>query len=424
MKLQSKEIIKGIRLHPIKTDKFKTDLTAVFLTVPLNKETVTFNCMIPAVLRRGTVQIKTQEDINKKLEEMYGTTFDCGIEKMGDNHVIKFYAESINGEFVPNNENLLNEQLDLLLEIAFNPLVEDGKFKSEYVESEKENIKQKIRSKIDNKEQYAVDKCTEAMYENEPYALYKFGNEEDLDKINSENLYKRYIEILNSAKIDIFVSGNIDENEIEDLVIEKLSKLGLKPREPEYVINNEQTEHKEGVQTRNIEEKLDIAQGKLILGLDIMDNSPNSRFAAVLYNVILGESANSKLFQNVREKASLAYSTRSTYIRQKNNIFIRCGIEIPNYQKALDIIIEQLEDMKEGNFTDDDIDNAKKFFANGINSVEEEQDTEVTYYMGQELAGYTTSLEQYLKEIQSITKAQIVDIANKIQINTIFFLRN
>ncbi len=424
MKLESKEIIKGIKLHPIKTDKFKTDLSAIFITVPLAKETVTVDCVIPAVLRRGTKNYKTQEDINKKLEEMYGTSFDCGIEKFGDNHVIKFYAESINTNFAPNKENLLQEQLNMLFEIVFNPLLEDGKFKGEYVLSEKENIRQKIRAKIDQKEQYAVDKCIEAMYNDSPYALYKYGNEEDLDEINQDNLYKRYQDIMQNAKIDIYVSGNFVEEELETFVKQQLNKIELKPREPKYIQNNEQTEKKEKTETKTIEEKLDVAQGKLVLGLDIMENKENARFAIGLYNVILGESATSKLFQNVREKASLAYTARSTYIRQKNNIFIKCGIEIPNYEKAIDIIKQQLEDMKQGNFTDEDIENARKFMINGINSVEEEQDTEITYYMGQELSGLNTSLEQYLEEVQNVTREQIEDIANKIQINTILFLKS
>ena len=148
------------------------------------------------------------------------------------------------------------------------------------------------------------------------------------------------------------------------------------------------------------------------------------RFAASIYNIILGESATSKLFQNVREKASLAYSARSSYIRQKNNIFIKCGIEIKNYEKALNIIYKQLDDMKQGNFTDEDIENAKKYMINGINSVEEEQDTQITYYMGQELSGLNTSLEEYKNKIQELTKKEIVDIANKIQINTVYFLKN
>ena len=424
MKIDSKELIPGIKLHLIKTDKFKTDLSALFMTIPLKKETATIDCVIPAVLQRGTANLKTQEEINKKLEEMYGTSFDCGIDKIGDNHVIKFYAESIDASFVPDNEELLRTQLNILFSIAFNPVIENGMFKQEYVESEKENIRQKIREKIDNKEQYAVDKCIEAMYKEAPYALYKYGNEQDLKTIDAKSLFDRYQEIIKTAKIDIFVSGNIDEKNVKEIIAEEISKYNLIPRESEYIQNNEQTEIKEIVSTKTIEEKLDVAQGKLILGLDVMENKPNSRFAVGIFNVILGESATSKLFQNVREKASLAYSARSIYIRQKNNIFIRCGIEIPNYEKALNIILKQLDDMKDGNFTDEDIENAKKYTINGINSVEEEQDTEITYYMSQELSGLNTDLEQYAKEVKKVTKEQIIDIANKIQINTILFLRN
>lgn len=424
MKLETREIKKGIKIHPIKTDKFKTDLVAVFITVPLEKKTVTMDCLIPAVLRRGTSTLKSQEEINKKLEEMYGTTFDCGIEKTGDNHVLKFYTESINDNYLPKKEELLKEQIQLLLEIILNPLLESGKFKKEYVISEKENIKQKIRGKIDSKEQYAVDKCIEAMYGEKPYALYKYGNVEDLEKITDEELFNRYKQIIENAKIDIYISGNFDENNLILWLEKTIDKYGCKDREVKYCINNETTEKKEKVQEKNIEEKLDIAQGKLILGLDIMENEENSRFAISIYNVILGESATSKLFQNVRERASLAYSARSTYIRPKNNIFIKCGIEIENEQKALEIIKEQLEDMKNGKFTEEDINNAKKYMINGIKSVEEEQDTEITYYIGQELAGLNTSLEQYQEEIQKIEKEDIINIASKIQINTIYFLRN
>ena len=130
------------------------------------------------------------------------------------------------------------------------------------------------------------------------------------------------------------------------------------------------------------------------------------------------------MFQNVREKAHLAYSARSTYIRPKNDIFIRCGIEIDNYEKALNIIKEQLEDMKSGNFSEDDINNAKKYIISAVNSVDEEQDTEITYYLGQELAASECTLEQYKENIENINKEEIQDLANRTQINTIYFLRN
>ncbi len=392
--------------------------------MPLEKEKVTIDCLVPAVLRRGCKEYPTQEAINKKMEEMYGTTYDCGIEKTGDNHVIKFYTESIGDEFLPKKEDLLKKQLDLLLHIVFDPVLENGKFVEKYVTSEKENVKQRIEAKIDNKEQYAVDKCIEEMYKEKPYALYKYGNVEDLTSITSDIAFNRYLEIIQNAKIDIYISGNINEEDICEYVKDELRKLGLSGRKAQYIQNNETTEKKQGIEEKYVETKLDVAQGKLILGLDILKNEPNSRFAVSIYNVILGESATSKLFQNVREKASLAYSARSTYTRQKNNIFIKCGIEIPNKEKALNIIKEQLEDMKNGKFSDEDIENAKSYMINGIKSVEEEQDTEITYYMGQELSGLNTDLDEYQNQITKVTRDQIIDVAKKIQINTILFLRN
>ena len=99
------EIKQGIKLHCIDTNKFKTNLMAVFITLPLNRETVTFNTIIPAVLKRGTEKLKTQEEIAKKLEDMYGASFGCGIEKTGDNHVIKFYLEALNDNFIPKGRS-------------------------------------------------------------------------------------------------------------------------------------------------------------------------------------------------------------------------------------------------------------------------------------------------------------------------------
>ena len=196
MKPKKYEIKQGVTLHTIKTNKFKTDLTAVFITVPITRKNVTINCLIPAVLRRGSRNLNTQQKINKTLEEMYGATFDCGIEKTGDNHIIKFYIESINNKFLPNNEKNISSALYTLFEIIFNPLLENGVFKKEYVESEKKNIEQLIRSKIDNKEQYALDRTVEEMYKNMPYGLYKYGYIEDLPNINNKLAHERYEEII------------------------------------------------------------------------------------------------------------------------------------------------------------------------------------------------------------------------------------
>lgn len=423
MNYKKENVKQGVTIHKIETNKFKTNLFAIFLTIKLNRENVTKNALLTAVLRRGTQKLPTQEEISKNLENMYGASFDCGVEKTGDNQVIKFYLESINNEFLPTQENLSKECLEILMDIVFNPYLENGNFKQEYVDGEKENLKQIIEGKIDNKTRYAFDRCIEEMYKNEPYGLYKYGYIEDLDKIDSKNLYEYYLEFIKNVKIDIFVSGELDDkivDEIKDNVIIK----NLNERNAQYNINKENEIKQKVNEPKVITESMQIAQGKLILGLDVLENKKESKYATSVYNVILGGSANSKMFQNVREKASLAYTAGSNYLRQKDNIFIKCGIDIPNYEKALNIIKEQLEQMKNGDFTDEDIQNAKTIISASVESIPESQDSEITYYFSQELSDEFISIEDYVSKINDVNKQQIVDIANKIQINTIYFLKD
>ena len=421
MNYQKQEIKEGINLHTIKTNKYKTNLLSVFITTPLVKENITKQALISSVLRRGSKTMPTSEEISITLEEMYGASFDCGIDKIGNNHIIKLYLETINDEFLPEKNDILQKAINTILEIAFNPLVENGTFKEEYVKTEKENLKQIIEGKKDNKAKYSLDRCIEEMYKGMPYGLYKFGNVEDLEELTAKELYNYYKEMIKQCKIDIFISGKIDEKEIIKIVTEdenikildsrsivqhKMEKLPIK-QEPDIV-----------------KESIDVTQGKLVLGLNIENANEESKYIALVYNMILGGGANSKLFQNVREKASLAYTAGSNYIRQVNNIFIRCGIEIKNFDKALDIIKKQLEDIKNGEFTDADLQNAKQTIISTIKFIPDEQDTEVTYYFGQELSNNKVSFEAYIEKVKSVTKEQIVELAKSIKIDTIYFLTN
>ena len=422
MGTKKQEIKQGIKLHIINTNRFKTNLVAVFLSLPITRENVTFNAVLSSVLRRGTKNMPTQEEISKELENMYGASFDCGISKTGDNHILKFYLESINDRFLPQSgENMLKQSIEKLLEIVFNPLIENGKFKEEYVEQEKNNVKRRIEGKIDNKAKYATERCVEEMYKNEPYGLYRYGYVEDLEKIDPESLYKHYQELISMCKIDIFVSGNI-ESDISNLLQENENIKNLNARESKYV--QTATIQKEKVEEKAIYESMDVTQGKLIIGMDINIEEEKQKYKVSIYNALLGGSATSKLFQEVREKASLAYSASSNFVRHKGNIMISCGIEIKNYDKALEIIRKQLEDMKAGNFTDEELENSKKGIISAIKGIDDEQDTEITYYFGQELSGNEVSTEQYINEIEQVSREDVIDVANSVNINTIYFLKD
>ena len=420
---------KEIKLHTINTNKFKTNLIAIFLSIPLTRENVTKNALLSSILRRGCQKYKTQEEISKKLEEMYGAEFNCGLDKLGKNHVLKFYIESINDEFLPEaKENMLKQSIEILSEIVFNPLAENNGFNEEYTNQEKENVKQIIEAKKDNKARYALFRCVEEMFKDKAEGLYKYGYVEDLENINANNLYEYYKELIDTCKIDIFVSGKLENTNIEQLIEQDQNLSNLKEREPKYNINK--PEEKNPIQeVNNVEEKLDVTQGKLVIGYDVEASKQEIedekfRYIGMLYNAILGGTATSKLFQNVREKASLAYTASSSFSYYTGNIFVNAGIEIDNFEKATEIIKEQIEDMKQGNFSEEDIENAKKTIVSNIAGISDEQDTEIIYFLGQELSGRNISLEQYAQFVQDVKKDEIEDFARKININTIYFLRN
>ena len=423
MNYQKTEIKEGITLHMIPTNKFKTNLLAVFLTTHLNRETITKNALLSAVLRRGSMTMPTQEEISIQLEEMYGGSFDCGIEKIGDNQVLKFYLENVNDDFLPNREENLKNGMEKLWEIVWNPLIKQGGFCPEYIATEKENLRRRIEGRIDNKAKYALDRCIEEMYQDKPYGLYRFGYVEDLQSITPESLYTYYQQLMKECKIDLFVSGKIEIEKTKKIVSENENIQKLVARKPTYY-KEQQEPVKQVENISTITESMDVVQGKLVIGMDVLDITPESKYITLVYNTILGGGATSKLFQNVREKASLAYTAGSNYIKQKNNIFIRCGIEIQNFDSAVQIIKQQVKDMEQGNFSEEELQHAKTALIATISFIPDEQDTEITYYFGQELTNKVVSFEEYIEKIQAVTKEQIIQIAQKIKFNTIFFLKD
>lgn len=426
MSNQKSELKEGITFHSIETNKFKTNLFALFITIPLERNAVTTRALLPAVLRRGCKTYPTQEQINKTLEEMYGATFDCGIDKNGDNQVIKFYIEGINEKYLPEPEPVGEKCLDMLLQVVLNPLIQQGKFQDDYVACEKNNLKNIIASKIDNKRQYAYDRCIEEMYMDDPYGIYKYGYLEEVDDITPESLAQGYEELINRAKIDIFVSGD-QVQKLEEVAKNHPLIQALNSRKPDFCLNQVIREEKIEFKLepkKVVQEIMQVNQGNLILGLDVGVETEEEKEVANLYNAILGGGANSKLFQNVREKESLAYTAGSNYTKQKAAIFVRCGIEMENYEKAVAIIMQQLEDMQCGVFSEEDVESAKELMKANIRGIPEEQDAELTYAYGQEMAGKETTLDEYAKKIESVTKKQIVALAKRVRIDTVYFLRS
>ena len=399
-----------MKIKKIETKKFKTNVYALYLTIPLTKENVTYNALIPTVLKRGCKKYNNQLEISKKLEEMYDATFGIGITKVGNNEVLKFYLESLNNNYLPNNEDLSKTSIEMLLNIVMKPYLVNGKFDDDYVEQEKENLKKVIESRKDNKDTYATNRLLEEMFKEEPYGLYKFGNIDEIDNITSEKLYEKYKELIKNSEKYLYIVGDVENLNIESYNID----------EKEITISKEfpvKISEKENI----VKEQMDVTQGKLVIGL----NTPNNKQEVIaLYNTILGKGANSKLFLNVREKEGLAYSAGSTYLKRNNAIIISTGIEVSKYNKAVEVIKNQLKDMEDGNITEKEMKDAKQFINAGLNLINESSENMIEYRFDKELYNEEIDIEKYRKKIEEIKKEDIVKVAKQIKIDTIYFLGN
>ena len=399
-----------MKIKKTETKKFKTNVYALYLTIPLTKENVTYNALIPTVLKRGCEKYNNQLEISKKLEEMYDATFGIGITKVGNNEVLKFYLESLNNNYLPNNEDLSKTSIEMLLNIVMKPYLVNGKFDDDYVEQEKENLKKVIESRKDNKDTYATNRLLEEMFKEEPYGLYKFGNIDEIDNITSKKLYEKYKELIKNSEKYLYIVGDVENLNIESYNID----------EKEITISKEfpvKISEKENI----VKEQMDVTQGKLVIGL----NTPNNKQEVIaLYNTILGKGANSKLFLNVREKEGLAYSAGSTYLKRNNAIIISTGIEVSKYNKAVEVIKNQLKDMEDGNITEKEMKDAKQFINAGLNLINESSENMIEYRFDKDLYNEEIDIEKYRKEIEEIKKEDIVKVAKQIKIDTIYFLGN
>lgn len=413
------DIDDGVTLNLINTSKFKTNLISIYFLRPLKRDEVTKNALIPLILKRGTSKYKSFLEIQKKLEELYGSNLSIDVNKKGERQVLRFTIEGPDSNYI-NSTDLLKEQLNMLFEIINNPLIESDSFSEKYVEQEKVNLKRRIEGRINNKKQYAIDRCIEEMCKNEDFRLYKYGYVEDINNINPQNLYRHYKEIITKSPIHISVVGNINEDNAIKSVKEVLNfsrgDIINIPREEIF---------KEVDSINKVFDEMDVNQGKLTLGYRTNIPYEDKLYEAFLVaNNILGGGPNSKLFINVREKASLAYYVYSKSYKYKSIMIIASGIEFGNYKKSLDIIKEQVNELKSGRFDQKDIVNAKNSLITSIKSMTDSNFSISEFYLSQEISRENRSIDDIIEKIKSVSKDDIIKAAEKITLDTIYFLKN
>ena len=415
--LKTLEIGKNVKLTLIPESKFKTNLISVYIQRKLDRNEVTKNALLPGILKSGCNKYKTLGQLTDREEELYGSYLHAGASKRGESQVLGFSILSVNEKYL--DEKILGQCIEFLNEIINNPLVIDGGFNEEYLNIEKEILKDSIMSIINDKGNYAMKRTNEIMFEGEPYSINGKGYIEDLDNIYRVSLYEHYKEVLKNSPIEILIEGEFEETEVVELIKEKFQfdrgNIIDIPKEEYY---------KEVDKVKEVKETMDIAQGKLVMGyrcnVDYLDEE--KYYSLLLGSRILGGGADSKLFINVREKESLCYTIYSTIQKSKSTMMVCSGIEAQNYEKTVNLVKEQVQKLKDGDITESEISNAKIAFINSLNSLNDEIGRISDFYFSQSISKNKSDLDQIKNMINKSTKEDIVEAVNNIELDTIYFL--
>ena len=415
-----------INVYKIKNNKFKSMYFSINFTMILDKKEISENAVLSLVMAKSCNKYKSQKEIVQYLYSLYGANFDVNIEKFGDLYNLEFRAECINKKYLPNNEDVVDKILQFLNEVIFNPNVNNLEFNSDLVEREKTSILEKINAKKDDKLRYGVIKTEELMCEGEPFGEYIYGNIDDVNTVSPKSLYNRYNNMLNNSCINVIVSGNLDgyddiDNRINNVFPSKLdSKLKVSDLTDKIDKNNNE---KISIVLES-EELQDTTQSVITYGMDILDVNEDDFYTLSIYNAILGGTPSSKLFQNFREKESLAYTVRSRYYRFKDMIIIYAGIEKKNYEKAKKVLDNEIKQIELGNITDEEFNSA---IDSTISDLKEWNDSKIALskmFIANLFATNSTkvSLQDMIDRISKVNKQDVIDISKKIIKRRIFLL--
>lgn len=407
-----------MKIYKINDNKFKSIYISYNFTMPVESNDIfSNNSVLGALMAKSSKQFPNQKEIERYLNGLYGASYDVNVEKFGDLYNLEFRAEVINKKFLPEKEDVLEDMLSFISSMIYEP----ADWTIENISREKEFILERINERKDEKLKYGVQKMEELLCGGEPFGNFLFGNIEDVLKIDKNILIDSYKKLI-CAPVTIIVSGNLDGYDNIDELFDKYFKNKIKLNDICALDYN--TRKNNDIKFEEVKEEQDTTQSILSLGFKIIDSSMEDFYALNLYNAILGTTPSSKLFQNVREKESLAYTVRSRYYRFKNMLVIYAGINKENYTKAVDLIKEQIESMKKGEITTEEFTSAKDSLMADLNEWKDSKVAMAKMVFSNIIAynDANITIDQMRENINKVTIEDVIKVANKVNLEKIFYL--
>ena len=412
----TKKDLASYNLHLINTDKFKTITMKVVFSSPIKKDEITMRNVLSDLLLQSSKNYESRRELTIKAEELYAADVYNNTQRIGNYILTSFNLQVLNDKYT--EEGNFEEAVNFLSEIIFNPDIKDNAFKEDKLDLVLSNVRVALESIKEDATNYSLLRLMEAYDKESPVSYRMVGYLEDLDKIKTDTLYEYYKNLIEYDYVDIYIVGDFENNTIQEIIKKYFKFRKVKKTRPSYEIKSKK------IRRRRLlaKETIDNNQSKLAIACGISKASKYEiNYPLVLANIIFGGGPDSKLFKDVREKNSLCYSIYSYPVKLDNLLVISAGIDKENYQKTLDLTTDLLKEMKKGKFTDKDINIAKEYYNTACEEVEESEYKIINEYLSQEILG-VEPLEERVKIMNKVTKKDIIKVAKKIEMDTVFLL--
>ena len=411
------EILPGVFLTPVQTDKFKTGCFSINFIRPLKKSEVAQNALIPSVLLRGSVRYPDIRSISARLDELYGASVGSLVRKKGEMQLVGLYADYVEDKLT--DEPVFRQVLDFTAEILLDPVLENGCFREDVVRGEKRNLANAIESRINNKRSYALTQLLRLMCADETYGIARIGELEDVERVDAAGLYAQYQELLAHSRVEIFYMGAQPAHETAEAF---RSALGALARGELAQVSTEIVRTAGAVRERI--EEMDVAQGKLAIGLRTGCTAADAEYPALLMmNAVFGAGTTSKLFVKVREELSLCYYAGASIEKFKGVMFVSSGVESANFETAKKEILRQLEQCREGNISAYEFDSAKRLILSELKTAADSPGRLDDFYVGNAAAGIGGTVETLAERVAAVTVEDVVAAARRVTLDSVYFLK-
>lgn len=416
------ELIPGVWLTALRSDKFKTGCLSINLLTQLNRETAALNAVLPFVLRRGTRYHPDMETIAAELDSLYGTGIEPIVRKIGEIQCIGFYASFPDEKYLPQGSDVFEKAANFACELLLAPSTRGGLLIPAYVESEKEKLLDLIRSRVNDKRSYAKLRLIEQMCCYEDYAVSRFGTEDVAEGIYYQKLTKYYHSLISTSPVEIFYCGSMDGTKVGGILSDALS--GMTRGEINYDIGTDIRMNAVEDTVRSFTDEMAVTQGKLVLGFRLGECMEEPDIAAIyVFNAVYGSGVTSKLFMNVREKLSLCYYASSAVDTHKGVMLVSSGVDFDKAGAAKAEILAQLDAVKNGEITDAELDAAKRSVASDLRACLDSQGELEGFYLANTLDGLEFSPDELAELVNEVERDDVIAIANSVVLDAEYFLQ-